>query len=164
MSPIPSKNFKTMSLHIHRLNANIPSCVCCCSAQSFSNIRRVKSSPGCSCALLSSAARISYVGTWCLCWVNKRSKREREREREQNEAAPHRRFSSVSLIRSGATCSAVIGLGWSPQHCMEKKIKRVKQLRLRHSSLCYTVSERESWQHLHWGLETEEAETVISVY
>lgn len=33
------------------------------SVKRFSNVRRVKSSPECSCAPLSSAARINYVGT-----------------------------------------------------------------------------------------------------
>lgn len=35
----------------------------------------VKSSPECSCALLSSAARTNYVGTWCQCWANERRDR-----------------------------------------------------------------------------------------
>lgn len=56
--------------------------ICSCPGEStmrFSTAGSVKSHPWCSCALLSSVARINNIGTWCPFWVNERREREGRR-------------------------------------------------------------------------------------
>lgn len=86
----------------------------------------------CNCTLLSSAARINYVGMWCPCWVSE--------SRERSEALTYQR--SFSAFHSGWEQCAVRleALGGRPKHCMEKT---VEQLRVHHSDSCYTQTQRE---------------------